>query len=331
MSNYSDYLVNYYNDLETVLVDGGHITIGNKTDTPTISGVSNSWISSEVIGTITNYDSDNSYWISSSGTSTISGSNITWRLPNVSGTYTANIYTVEESYILSDPGQWEMEILSIPGWNGDVVYVGSTRTYTTINAGIAAANSGDMILIDPGTYVEHVNINKHVHLRGNTEDLDSNTIYIHHAGTAGLYAPVYVDVDSGTSFYNDEKVMYIEGIKITPDSAWHANILLYHVQTDLNLIINKCRFDYGSTTRGISDWRNSTSGALLEIKYCYVARSGGYSHFYEMDDPFSLTKVELNSTYNCSGCSATPSPSDYVITPTSGYGYDYGDYILPAL
>src|ERR1043165_3164337 len=48
------------------------------------------------------------------------------------------------------------------------IYVGpgANRMYHTIQAGVNAANNGDKVVIDPGTYTEQVTINKNIEVRG---------------------------------------------------------------------------------------------------------------------------------------------------------------------
>lgn len=142
MSNYSEYLVDYYNDLETVLVNAGHITVlsGTSANTPIVSGVSSGAADEEVIGTITNYDSSGFYWVSSSGTSTISGSKVVWLLPSAAGTHTANVYTVKENHILSYPGQWQVGVMPLyitvngsPTFDDTIKRYGTHSLYLGIN------------------------------------------------------------------------------------------------------------------------------------------------------------------------------------------------------
>jgi hypothetical protein len=43
--------------------------------------------------------------------------------------------------------------------------------FITINAAIAAASDGDIIMIDPGTYIENIIINKEVTLKGSGQGI----------------------------------------------------------------------------------------------------------------------------------------------------------------
>jgi len=115
MPNYSTYLVEYYNDLEAVLEAAGHITIGTKNTTPTVSGLASGGVGEDTTVNITNYDSDSYYGASASGvggsaggTTVVSGSSIIWTLPSTGGDYTVDVRAAKVSYIMSEPGQWSI-------------------------------------------------------------------------------------------------------------------------------------------------------------------------------------------------------------------------------
>ena len=104
MSNYSDFLVGYYNDLETVLVDKGYVTAGVRESIPTISGSEITGESTSATVIITNYDSNKFYFGTvNSGTLTVTSGIALWQLPMVSGTLTANIYAVSAGKVTSNP------------------------------------------------------------------------------------------------------------------------------------------------------------------------------------------------------------------------------------
>lgn len=105
MATLSSFLVYDYYDLEDMLVEGGFITVssgGSYDVTPTLSGTTLSGICTVHIE---NYNSNNFYWITCSGTYALEDDIITWTLPEQEGTYILNTYTASVGHKLSLPGQ----------------------------------------------------------------------------------------------------------------------------------------------------------------------------------------------------------------------------------
>lgn len=71
--------------------------------------------------------------------------------------------------------------------SGAVFHVGSTREYTTIQSAVDEASNGDVIYIDPGTYIEAVDmVGKHLHLIGS----GGKKTIIQYAGDDYYYPPL---------------------------------------------------------------------------------------------------------------------------------------------
>ena len=115
MSTLSSHWVQNYYDLQEVLESAGLITVtsGTKTDTPTVTGTLDEVFTGEdIIVTVTNYDSGNFYWASSSGTSTVSGSiSYIWTTPVVAGAYDFSVYSAAANEVLSDAGIWSVDVI----------------------------------------------------------------------------------------------------------------------------------------------------------------------------------------------------------------------------
>ena len=332
MTTLSQHWVQDYYDLQDVLVESDLITVisGTQTDTPTVTGTADSIISGEnVTITVTDYTPDQFYWAVASGTVTASGSSeYIWTAPSVTGDHDFSVYTINEGAVLSNPGQWRVSMNVILGWNGNTVTVGSSgRDFTVIQDAVDAASVGDMILIDPGTY-SYVNVNKHVHLKARSTNLDIDTVLIYD----NLSSPgcaINIGLSGSSSFYNNEKYIYIEGLRAYCEASWRRGILFSGLTaTDMNVFVSKCEIGTASgSTYSMRSWDATGNDSLLRIINCKLLMD--YRHFLYFDNPFTLESVELSSELSFNDCDAYPNPDDYVITPTVGYGYGYGNFILP--
>ena len=208
---------------------------------------------------------------------------------------------------------------------GAIRHVGSSAEYTTIQAAIDAASDGDVILIDPGTYLENVDLNKWVHIKGNTANPED--ILIKSPGNAydGYPETFMVSID-----YNDPVgiPLVVEGISIEPFTySWNNGLAIRLTSNagDGEIIFNRCRFQEKSSTYPIG--RMTDSEVFIRFINCYMER--GYSHFRGMETSnWSLEKCQLDGSYFCYDCSGTPAPSDYVTSDTEDYGTSYGTWYL---
>lgn len=233
-----------------------------------------------------------------------------------------------------------------------IINVGSTRTYTTINAAYSAASHGDTLLIDEGTYAEKVTmINKLVNLVGNTAYPEDELVKIQAPLTTDYYT-LWLEWDSTTS-----GTMYLEGLALyVPDSINNAPTAVY-IGGDsvarisgMDFVFNKCvmRVDEGAYPTLI--WADANDAGTyrtansITITNCdlYIIESY-YSHIlsnkYVTRVPEScrvLNKSRLNTyfkyyTYGTSHYDIVPPYLDFIYTSEEyvGYGPIYGSYITP--
>ncbi|MEH0019208.1 MAG: right-handed parallel beta-helix repeat-containing protein [Desulfobacter sp.] len=212
---------------------------------------------------------------------------------------------------------------------GTVRHVGASGAYATIQEAIDAADDGDMILIDPGIYLENILFNKWVHLKGNSPDPEQ--VMIKSPGNAySGYPPTLVfelTYDSPLS-----TPVYIEGIRFDPyTSSWNRTMRLPNAETTGKagtIVFNRCRFISSANTYPASNL-GENGPVQTEVRFlnCYFQR--GYAHFLYMNSPnWGLEKCELNNAYKSYRCATLPTPKDHVITPTPGYGTGYGAWYL---
>jgi len=117
MTTLSQHWVQDYYDLQAVLLEAELITVtsGTQTDVPTVTGTE-STVNPDVDLTVTviNYDSDNFYYTTASGTTTSSGNDsYIWTAPSEIGEYDFSVYAVAVGEMLSVAGIWSIEVIDV--------------------------------------------------------------------------------------------------------------------------------------------------------------------------------------------------------------------------
>lgn len=247
------------------------------------------------------------------GYSIVSGTYNRYALPYLSLTNSGTTCTI---------GPEERWDIIINEFSGNVLRVNSVSgTYTTITAAHTAATAGDIILIDPGTYLnENLIVTKHVHLLGNTSDLDINPVII--SSTTSSYTLEYGQSGS-TSWCNNIKTLHIENIDFRQTNAWSRALQFSTITTNLTINVTKCKFTpMNSNVYPMGYW--DYGAGTLNVNYCTIAK--GYAHVvYFNSTTYNLNKVELQGgAFYAYLSNASPSINDSVTTTTSGYGYKYG-------
>ncbi|MBM3242980.1 hypothetical protein FJZ31_42515 [Candidatus Poribacteria bacterium] len=144
--------------------------------------------------------------------------------------------------------------------NADAATIIVPDNYPTIQQAVNAAISGDTICVRPGTYKEHVTINKSLTLEGNYEGCDTSTT-IDASGTGdAIYVTVsHVNIKQVTTTNGDY------GIRLIPD---------YSIN---NIGISDCIV----TSNNFDGICGGHVGGYLTIENCEVSqnkRHGIYSH-----------------------------------------------------
>ena len=203
--------------------------------------------------------------------------------------------------------------------------VGAGQAFATIQAAVDVAQDGDTISIEPGTYLENVNLTKWIHIKGNSTDPDD--IIIRSPGNVySGYPPTF---SFALSDPNPLSVpIRIEGIRVEPFAySWNVGLSLQGLTGAGTVIFNRCKFiKTHSNTYPVGNLGyNTSTDTLVEFQNCLFER--GYSHFVQMNSPnWSLSKCQLNTPYACTYCGYNPDPADYVTTETVGYGVNYGTW-----
>ena len=114
------------------------------------------------------------------------------------------------------------QIISIPG------------DYPTIQEGINAANNGDTVLVDPGTYVENINFNGKNITVGSQYLITQDSSYISQTIIDGNYNGSVVTFENG-----EDSTAVLSGFKITQgDATQGGGIYCYNSSPNLcNLLI----------------------------------------------------------------------------------------------
>nr|WP_319393631.1 CARDB domain-containing protein [uncultured Desulfobacter sp.] len=214
---------------------------------------------------------------------------------------------------------------------GTIRHVGAFQPYTTIQGAIDAADNGDMILIDPGTYPENVQISKWVNLKGNSTNPE-NIIIQSPGSQADGYPATLVIVPASDNPLSTP--VYVEGLQIVPYPA-DGNRAIDLPVTEAagkpgTIVFNLCRFtNAGSNTYAVGGFGADGLEIKTKVNFinCYFQER--YAHFREMHAAnWTLEKCRLNDAYNCDACTTEPLVSDYVISDTQEYGTGYGSWCL---
>ena len=211
---------------------------------------------------------------------------------------------------------------------GTIINVGPLRQYTTIQEAIDAAVDGDMILIEPGTYLENIILNKWVHIKGNSFNPDDVIIISPGSSYNGYPRSFQCEINYPSPL---DTPLYIEGVRIDPYGyPWQIGLGL--PQSDEHgsgtIIFNRCKF-VASSNSYLADRFGYASVPETFIRFVNCDIQRGYAHFLYMNSPnWSLEKCQLNNSYYCYICTTTPDPNDYVTSSTPGYGAAQGAWIL---
>lgn len=197
------------------------------------------------------------------------------------------------------------------------LYVGIGKEFATVQAAIDAADIGDQIHIDPGTYGS-VLLNKHVHLIGT--GASPNDVIINNPLADYLAA---IRTALPTVFYNNEEVFYIENIMIRNIVGGRGTVK-FNGFTDSHIIVNfnKCSLiDTGTSNSEVLDMIDSS--LTINLYNCYLSTPVDHIYGFNIGE-INLFKCELNKTLKYLYCTESVTEIDYVTSPTPGYGINYG-------
>lgn len=200
-----------------------------------------------------------------------------------------------------------------------VIFVGAKKDYGNIRPAISDAESGDVIVIDPGVYEENVVINKLVHLRGNTDNPENGEVVINGRN----------DIPLVFDYLPDQKeTIYTEGLELVRNEGSCQKLcLIANVNPDLSIVFNRCRILAGGVQYPISISDYVYTNKVI-IEQCYLQRGRAHlSRFVSARNNYSaIIKTELNTSFALNLCKDRPNKIDVVERPTYGYGPAYGSY-----
>ena len=236
---------------------------------------------------------------------------------------TGDIGTYE---LKNDPDITETWYISGAPFTGNIVTIGpSGKDYTSVKGAIDSAVVDTLFLIDAGTYIDTSviefknDINYYIRGLGNiATDTIINT-------TGDSYNRIFVPL-KGRIILENIQVGYNQW----PIAYPHEN--LGYTTMSESMIINKCII-YHNNGIGFG-WSGTLKTMILNVNYSLSKTSKGdsnWAHFTYVDlSKISLNKTSYNESWKVLYSSGTLFLDDKAIDGTTGYGYEYGDYIITA-
>ncbi len=216
---------------------------------------------------------------------------------------------------------------------GQILTVGpSGRDFSHPQDAYAAAEDGALLLVDPGTYALKVmssnywifnTSSKRIYIRGLGSDA-SKTVFASDVGKSygGYYLTAYVFRHGG-----------IENIKIVQYVAVSWASTIGYASTDPQFFISKCHIQAisGYSRPCVNKMSSGVDTGFIKCRYTYLQR-GAYQ-FAGTWGALDLSLIHIDRSelwgefynYNTKNSFAY---ADYVIAPTEGYGYNYGDFLI---
>lgn len=215
------------------------------------------------------------------------------------GVPTCSMGQIGNAYIDTSTGQAYLKTVqpdpaparSIPPPTGNTLLVGSTRTYTTIQAALTAASNGDLLLLDAETFViaAPISVNKSVTIEG--QGIAATTI-IKQVPTAGsdnmfnvtvpnvIFQNIKI-VQNYPSSLTTETIISVDNL--TAKGIYVDNCEISVCEFGINLIatefqITNCNFTYAPLAAPGNSYRYiniaSTSGESIIANNTFVSASG---------------------------------------------------------
>ena len=216
---------------------------------------------------------------------------------------------------------------------GEIITVGpSGRDFTNPRDAFSAAADGALVLLDPGTYPSATKDNNdHIYLW--------HTKKIYWRGLGDVPSDTVLDVN--TYIYGmmiAARDMLFENLQFNPNSF---GLLRYFHPITTGLILNKCKItnDRDQCSYSVASDVGLDNAQIIDggIKFInvdfpdtLVGVFTGHSSAY----PASLSKIYVSKCiipdndyygYNLTGSFAL---ADWVTSPTTGYGCNYGDFLI---
>ncbi len=214
---------------------------------------------------------------------------------------------------------------------------GVTRPYSTIAEAQDAASNGDVLVLDPGTYTEDVNITKAISLKGNTTTPENDDVLIQPQNPDPQnYVVRFAYTTAPTNVTH-----YLEGITFRMNADAHDQYVFYIASTSAShrtsIISNRCKFIYNKNGyngriiyqgyQNLNDWWFDHCDILMvgtggtNWTYSYTRLNGQPS----IAGTAKIIACRYDRTPNYLDNAGTWNPDNYVVSTTtvSGYGPQY--------
>ena len=196
-------------------------------------------------------------------------------------------------------------------FTGTIITVGSGKDYENIRLAVEEAPNNSLLLVDPGSWNTEgdsfLNINKLIYIRGLGASPEDTILRVGYWGILSR--------SGGHGYY--------ENLTIRIEDDWQR---AFSASTGGIVTANKVRVLPANVYTYSAGYVNIPQDGTFNFKNCYLTK-GHRTFVYCNLSLISLDKVEFDVTPDSWNCSGSLS-GDYVITPTEGYGYNYGELTI---
>jgi hypothetical protein len=252
---------------------------------------------------------------------------------------TEYMYTVSNRFFMNNDFQEdviapnELGKITINGrnFNGNVITVGNdglyTYNYTDPATAFDEAPDGSLILIYPGTYTIS---------DSSLSPTKGNSLYVKGMGSEVNDVTLYRSDSYHTMKLSRENFTFVvENMKIQTAYSWGGAFVHRECNSNTTSFLNKLNLVatssgyvvyFGDTLGSTSDYDGNAYLTNINIDRGYATlREVGAGSSTSI---ISVEKARYHDSYACTSCSRNPFPHDYVTSTTTGYGYNYGDYLI---
>ncbi|WP_303802297.1 Ig-like domain-containing protein [Alicyclobacillus macrosporangiidus] len=214
-------------------------------------------------------------------------------------------------------------VRTIPAPTGSTLLVGSTRTYTTIQDALNAANNGDRLLLDPETFTitSTINVNKSVTIEGQGIGLTTvittlNTVTtMFNVTVSNVVFQNMSIVQNFPEVLSVESVISINNLSATGIYVDHCEISVCELGISIKATefqITNCRFTYAPLASRPNGYFyiiiSSTSGQSIIDNNTFVSDAGNTNCRFIIITNISVSSGTLQGSLLISNNTQLPSP-----------------------
>lgn len=208
-------------------------------------------------------------------------------------------------------------------WRGLVLYIGPSGDYTSITAALTATTGVDVLLVlEKGTHsaieAHSAGTNRAIFVKGDTHEPTDVVI----SGAAAVY-----DLWVSTN-------LYIEGVTLSCASVY-SGAVIRETALSSTVTLNKCIVNFPNITKYggfLVQQYDNPCYVSIRLRCCTINSGrflfGGNDSIHKLN--LSTSRIEhcQTNTVATRYTKGSLDINDYVLTETSGYGYDVGAHII---